>query len=166
MNIGLAALYSIRLSEFDVGPCDWVICGWVEGRWVSELTVVVFGVHSALGSLGNLDEVGKMLSVGEVCVEVVLEVLEEVHMVLNEVVSSDSCEGEGVVVKLPGVDADSWVFTLGKESIIDDSGVLISSVIECSREEIEFDVQLFLRNIESWLAFFNKFKLNSCYLFW
>lgn len=65
---------------------------WIEVGWVSELTVVVLGVQCILSGFGDGNEVGNVLSVGEVLVEVVLEVLEEVHVVLDEVVSSDSWE--------------------------------------------------------------------------
>ena len=109
-----------------------MISSWVEVGWIGELTVVVLGVQVFLGCSGNLDEVLKMLLVGEVAVEVILEVLDEVHMVLDEVISSDSCERESIVIELPGMDVDSWVLTLSKKSIIDDSGVSISLSIESS----------------------------------
>jgi hypothetical protein len=90
LNIGLAALYSIVLSEFNVGPGNWVFFFWVKASWVSELTVVVFRVQSALCGLCNFHEILKMLRVGEVGVKIVLEVLDEIHMVLDKVISSDS----------------------------------------------------------------------------
>ena len=69
-----------------------MISSWIEGGWVSEFSVVVFVVECFLSSLGDLNEVLISLLVGEVLVQVVLHMLDEVHMVLNEVVSSDSWE--------------------------------------------------------------------------
>ena len=109
-----------------------MICSWVEVGWISELTVVVLVVQCFLCSLGNIDEVSKMLLVGEVFVEVVLEVLDEIHVVLDDVISSHSCEREGVVVELPGVDVDSWFLTFSEKSIIDDSGISVSLFIKSS----------------------------------
>ena len=77
---------------------------WVEVGWVIELTVVVFLIESSLGSGGDSDEVVHMESVGEVLVEVILEVLEQVHVSLNEIVSAYSWEREGLIIEFPGVD--------------------------------------------------------------
>ena len=77
---------------------------WVEVGGVIEFTVVVLLVESSLGSLGDTDEVVNMELVGEVLVEVILEVLDQVHVLLDEIVSANSWEGEGGVVELPGVD--------------------------------------------------------------
>ena len=81
--------------------------------------------------------------VPEVLVEVVLEVLDEVHVVLNEVISSDSWESESIIVEFPCVNANSWLLALGKELVEDDSSVVISFLGECSRQVIKFDIQLF-----------------------
>ena len=109
-----------------------MICSWVEVGWISELTVVILVVQCLLCSLGNINEVSKMLLVGEVFVEVVLEVLDEIHVVLDDVISSHSCEREGVVVELPGMDVDSWFFTFSEKSIIDDSGISVSLIVKSS----------------------------------
>ena len=74
---------------------------WVVESWVREFTVVILFVKSLLGGLSYLDEVGQVLAVHEVLVQVVFEVLEEVHMLLNEIVSSNSWEGESFVIELP-----------------------------------------------------------------
>ena len=50
-----------------------------------------------------------MLLVVDVEIQVVLEVLKHVHVILGELVPSDSGEGEGLVIKLKGVHED---FTL------------------------------------------------------
>jgi len=80
------------LSQLNVGPGNWMVGFWIESGWVSKLTVVVLGVQGILSGRGNCDEVGNVLSVGEILVEVVLEVLNEVHVVLDELISSDSWE--------------------------------------------------------------------------
>jgi len=77
---------------FGVKPCG-----------VGELSIVVLGIECSFGGLSNLDEVGDVLKVGEVLVEVVLGMLEEVHVLLDEVISSNSGEGESTVIKFPGV---------------------------------------------------------------
>ena len=56
---------------------------WVEFLWILEFSVVIFLVKSLLGGLGNLDEVGDVLSVGEVGVKVILEMLDEIHVFLD-----------------------------------------------------------------------------------
>ena len=71
-----------------------MISFWIVESWVREFTIVIFFVESFLGSLGNLDEVGQMLTVHEVLVKVVFEMLEQVHMLLNQIVSSNSWERE------------------------------------------------------------------------
>ena len=142
----------ITRSHLHVGPGGWVVGLWVVGGWVRELTIVVLVVEGALGSLGDSDEVIKVESVGEVLVEVVLEVLNEVHMLLDEVVSSHSWEGEGGVIELPGVDGHLWVLALLLKLSIDLHGLLVVLIIEVSREVIKLNIKLLLRNINSWLA--------------
>ena len=60
-----------------------MVSDWVEFLWILEFSVVIFLVKSLLGSLGNLDEVGDVLSVGEVGVKVILEMLDEIHVFLD-----------------------------------------------------------------------------------
>ena len=122
----------MEFSLFDVGPGDRVFFFWVEFSWVSEITVVVFGVQFCLGCFGSLDEVLEILSVGEVRVKIVLEMLDKVHMVLNEVVSSNSIEGKSVIIELPGVNANSWFLTLFGKLCIDGFGIVIILNIELS----------------------------------
>ena len=52
-----------------------------------------------------------MLVVGQVLVEVVLEVLEHVHVLLNVSISSNSWEGECLVEEFPGVYLKLWCNT-------------------------------------------------------
>jgi len=77
---------------------------WVIVDGVIEFTLVVFLIESTLGVLGDTDEVVDVEFVGEVFVEVVLEVLDKIHVLLDKIVASNSWEREGLVVKLPGVD--------------------------------------------------------------
>ena len=60
-----------------------MVSDWVEFLWILEFSVVIFLVKSLLGGLGNLDEVGDVLSVGEVGVKVILEMLDEIHVFLD-----------------------------------------------------------------------------------
>ena len=91
---------STACSEFDVGPGGLVLLLWVESSWIRELTIVVLGVEVLLDSVSNSEEVLEEEVVGVVHVEVVLEVLEHVHVIVGESVSSDSWEGEGGVIEL------------------------------------------------------------------
>ena len=70
-------------------------------------------------SFSNLDEVLNSLLVCEVLVKVVFEMLNEVHVLLDEVKSSDSWESESVIIKFPGVNISSWRFAFFQEFIID-----------------------------------------------
>ena len=81
---------------------------WVVACWIIELTIVVFIIQVLFNSVGNSEEVGHVLAVGEVLVKVILEVLKHVHVLLDESVSSNSWEGEGGVIELPGVDLEFW----------------------------------------------------------
>lgn len=119
-------------SELDVGPGSLVLLLWVEKGWVRELSIVIFLVEVSLSGLGDSDEVLEVLGVIEVLVKVVLEVLEEVHVLLNEIVSSNSWESEGLVIKLPGVDCWSWVLSLLLELREDLHGIIVVSSVEVS----------------------------------
>jgi hypothetical protein len=114
---------------------------WVEFLWILEFTVVVFLVQSYLGGLGNLDEVGNVLGVGEVRVKVILEMLNKVHVFLDEIVSSNSWESEGTIIKFPGVNGNSWfASSLFEESFVDVHGVVVVNHIETSGEVIELNI--------------------------
>ena len=124
---------------------------WVEGGWVGELTVVVLGVEGSDGGLSNNDELINVLLVSQVLVEVVLEMLEEVHVLLNEVVSSDSLESEGLVEELEGLNSHLWVFALGLHLSVDGHGVVVMSLVEVSGEVVQLLVEGGLINLE-WLG--------------
>ena len=124
-----------------------MIISWVEVGWVLELTVVVLGVEGVSSVVGNDDEVVNGLSVGDVLVEVVLEVLNHVHVLLDEVVSSDLLEWESVIVELPGLDLWVWIFALLLKLSIDGHGGVVMSLIEASGEVVHLDVHLVDRDL-------------------
>ena len=121
-----------------------MIGSWIEEGWVREFSVMVLSVKSSLGSKSNNDELINVLLVGEVLVKVILEMLDGIHMLLDEVVSSDLLEWESVVIKLPGVDGDLWVLTSLLEGLVDGDGVVVMLLIEFSGEEIELNIELLL----------------------
>lgn len=99
------------------------------GSWVLELTIVIFSVEGGSSGIGDEKELINVLLISEVLVEVVLEVLDLVHVLLDEIVSSDSWEGESVVVHLPGGGLHLWVLTLLLELSVDvHSGGIVSLV--------------------------------------
>ena len=122
---------------------------WVVVGWIGELTIVILSVEGGLGILADLDEVADKLTVGHVLVKVVLEVLDKIHVLLNEVVSSNSWEREGGIVKFPGVDEKFWVLSEFLELIIDFHGVVIVLSVEFSGEVVQLDVKLVLRELET-----------------
>jgi len=85
--------------------CSLLVC--IDG-WVSEFTVVVFGVKVLNDGVGNLEEVGHVDGVANVGVNIILEMLEHVHVFLNVCVSSNSWEGECLIEEFPGVDCELW----------------------------------------------------------
>ena len=64
--------------------------------------MVLFGQLTDDG-LSDSDEVLHVLKVRDVGVHIVLEMLEEVHVLLDIIISSNSWERERAVEKLPGV---------------------------------------------------------------
>ena len=106
---------------------------WVEVGWIVEFTVVVFFIEGILGGLSNSDEVVEGKLVGEVLIKVVLEVLNQVHVLLDEIISSNSWEGESLIVELPGVDGDLWVLAqLFLHFLVDLHGLLVMFSVETS----------------------------------
>ena len=73
---------------------------------------MIFFIKGCSGLLCNLDEVLHVQKIREILIKIILEVLNEVHVLLDEVVSSDSWEGEGLVVELPSMNRNFWVFSL------------------------------------------------------
>lgn len=93
---------------------------------------MVLGVDSGSGSESNSDELINVLTVGEVLVEVILEVLNHVHVLLDEIVSSDLLEWESFIVKLIGRNGSSWVLSLLLKGGVDLHGVRVVDLIESS----------------------------------
>jgi len=109
---------------------------------------VVLGVDSGSGSESNSDELINVLFVGEVLVEVILEVLNHVHVLLDEIVSSDLLEWESFIVKLIGSNGSSWVLSLLLKGGVDLHGVGVVDLIESSGELGELELHLFLGFLE------------------
>ena len=105
---------------------------------------MVLRVESGDGGLGDNKELINVLSVSEVLVKVILEVLNKVHVLLDEVVSSNSLESEGLIEELVGVDSHLWVFTGLLELSIDGHSVGVVSLIESSTEFFELEGKLLL----------------------
>ena len=101
---------------------------WVSLGWISEFTIMILVVEVLLDGLTNSNEVVDVLQVGDVGVEVILEVLKHVHVLLNLIVSSNSGEGEGGIHELPGFDL-RW---LDLKLISDFHGILVVLNVEVS----------------------------------
>lgn len=82
------------------------LSSWVMGAWVIIFTIVVFGVKIGSNSLSYSNEIVNVDEVGNVCVQVVLEMLHHIKVRLDVFVSSNSWEGESTIHKFPCV--DSW----------------------------------------------------------
>ena len=124
-----------------------MIISWVELGWILELTVVVLGVEGGLSVVSDNDEVVNGLSVGDVLVKVVFEVLKHVHVLLDEVISSNLLEWESVVIKFPGVDLWVWVFALLLKLTVDGHGGVVMLLLERSGEVVHLDVHLVDRDL-------------------
>ena len=96
-----------------------LLSGIVVGGIV-EFSVVVLGVEVGSHGIGDSDEVVHGLVVVDVEVDVVLEMLEHIHVLLNVLVSSNSREGECLVVELPGVEVDGRSGSLGLRHGLDE----------------------------------------------
>ena len=129
-----------------------MILKWIEVGGVSEFSVVILGVEVGLGSLCDLDEVGDVLSVREVLVQVILEVLKGVHVLLHKVVSSNSGERESTVVQLPGVHLDMGVLALLLKLVVDFESIGVVLHVQSPAQIVELDVKLLLGHVQSGLA--------------
>ena len=128
-------------SELDSSPGWLMLSLWVETGWIREFTIVVLGVEIGLSILADFDEVGDILTVGEVLVEVVLEVLDQIHMLLDKVISSHSREGESAVIELPSVNGNFWVHAEFAHFVINFHGVIVTLSIEASGEIVQFSIE-------------------------
>ena len=109
-----------------------MVGSWIKVGWVHEFTVVISGVQISLSGLSNLDEILNSLLIGEVLVQVVLEMLNKVHVVLDKIISSNSWKSEGVIIKLPSMNTESWFFASFKEFFVDLHGVIVVGFIKLS----------------------------------
>jgi len=133
------------------GP-SWINIGlnlWVVSGGIIELTIVVLGVEVGSDGVGDSYEVVEEDAVAEVGVKVILEMLEHVHVLLNESVSSNSWEGEGTVIKLPGMDLEFWdKVLLLLESLEEVLNVSPVSQVEGSGEHIDLILEFIVGLIE------------------
>ena len=123
---------------------------WIEESWVNKFTIVVLGEEVGSHGVGNSEEVLHMDGVADVGVKVVLEMLEHVHVLADEVISSDSWEREGLVVEVPGFNLEFWevlgslllegtkdVLNIGPVSWVKSSGEHFQLVLELTDGLIE-----------------------------
>ena len=113
---------------------------------------MVLVVDVGSNRVGNSQEVRHVLVVGDVSVEVVLEMLEHVHVLLNELVSSNSWEGEGLVIEFPSVNVHLSGKTLLLKSFLDVQSVSPVSSIEVSGEHVDLVVEFSLSfiKVDAW----------------
>jgi len=93
----------ISLHYSQLGPGFWGL-GFLSEVMVGgiiELTIVVLLVEVSLDCFGSSEEVLEVDRVSYVSVKVVLEVLEHIHVLVDEVVSSNSWESKSSVNKFP-----------------------------------------------------------------
>ena len=122
----------IGFIEFHSRPLWLMFFFWIEQGWVTEFTIVVLGVNFLFGRLAHLDKVIDMLLVCEVFIQVVLKVLDHVHLLLHEIVSSDSVPFEGLIVELPSVSLQMRVESLGFQFFVDGHCCIVMLFIEVS----------------------------------
>ena len=139
-------------SSSDVGGRPrWVLVSLdlrVGEAGIGELTIVVLLEKAGLNSVGDSKEVGVQLAVGQVHVEVILEVLKHVHVLLNEGVSSNSREREGLIEEFPGVDVHLGGLTGSGHFLGNVVGISPVSRVESSGEHVDLVVKLSLGLIE------------------
>jgi hypothetical protein len=126
---------------------------------VVEFTIMVLLSEVSLYGVGDSEEVGHMDGVADVSVKVILEVFKHVHVLVDEVISSNSWERESLVVKFPCVNLKFWVGTgLLVHGFGNSKNVSPVSGIESSGEHINLIVEFLLSLIQifTWLLELNK----------
>ena len=96
---------------------------------------MIFGVESSLGSSSDNDELINSLSVLEVLIKIVLEMLDLIHVLLNKVISSNSLEIESLIVKFPSVNSawsGLWLLSLFLELSVEVHSIVVVMLIEAS----------------------------------
>jgi len=146
-------------SQLSPGLLGFGLLSWVVGTGIVEFTIVILLVEVSSDGVSDSKEVLHVNSVTDVGVNVVLEVLEHVHVLVDEVISSYSWEGEGGVIKLPGVEIELWLGTgLLEDSVSDVNGVSPVSWVKSSGVHVHLVVKLLLSFVKvfAWL-----FKLDE-----
>jgi len=142
------SLTSGRSWSFPLQILSLSNCSWVSVGWIIILTIVVLIVEVLSSSLANSNEVVSVDGVGDVGVEVILEVLEHVHIGLNIIVSSDSWEGEGGIVQLEGM-YSGWLLS---ELLGDEKSIFVALDVATSRELVHLPFEFLVIDPKSWLA--------------
>ena len=93
---------------------------------------MVFVAHSSLCGLTDDNELICILLVCEVLVQVILEVLDHVHMLLDQVVSSHSVERERLVIELISVSGQLWVLSLFLQFVVNSNCTVVILLVEGS----------------------------------
>ena len=99
---------TLNYSQLSPGLLLLGLFSWVVVAWIVEFAIMVLLVEVSSDGVGNSEEVLHMDGVADVSVEVVLEVLEHVHVLADEVISSDSWERESLVEELPSFNLELW----------------------------------------------------------
>ena len=143
-------------SELRPGLGGGCLLSWVVVAWIVELAVVVLVVEVLSNGVGDSQEVLHVDGVANVGVEVVLEVLQHVHVVVYEWISPHSGERERVVVQLPRVHLQLWgsarLSIDGRGDVLDVGPV---SRVKSSAEHVDLIVEFVLGFVEvlaSWLV--------------
>lgn len=126
---------------------------------------MVLGEEVGSHGVGNSEEVLHMNGVADVGVKVILEVLEHVHVLADEVISSNSWERKGFVIKIPGFDLEFWE-VLG--SLLGEGGVDVLNVspvswVKSSGEHFHLVLELSdgLIKIDAWSLSLNEGNISN-----
>jgi hypothetical protein len=129
---------------------------WIETGWVDEFTIVVLGGEVGLNGVGNSEEVLHVDLVADVGVNVILEVLEHVHVFHDEVISSESWERESLIIKFPGLNSELWeiLSSLLNEGFMDVLNVSPVSWVKSSGEHFHliFEFTNRLVKVDAWIV--------------
>ncbi len=105
---------------------------WIVSGWVRELSVVVFFAQLLLSRLSDDDKLICVLLVCEIFIEIILEMLNHVHVLLHEIVSSDSIKRECLIIKIVCVNSKLWVESLFLQFVVNSDSAVVILLIEGS----------------------------------
>ena len=115
---------------------------------------MIFGGEVGSNGVGNSEEVLHVDFVADVGVKVILEVLEHVHVFHDEVISSESWEGEGLIIEFPGLNLKLWdiLGSLLGEGFMEVLSVGPVSWVKSSGEHFQlvFELTDILSKIDAW----------------